>query len=144
MNWVIFDSGNGLSLLHSAITWTNADLWSTSLLRINFNEIGIKFRTFSFKKIHVKTSSAKFIYGSLFKDSDNSLSLIWCQAITFPHVDSGLNVSNTGPFHDNPTLIYSSYRISMGIRSVMNQIIRWDQAIPATSEILMKFMCYSM
>ena len=42
-----------------AIAWTNDDLSSTGPLETNFNEISIKMQQFSFRKIHLKISSAK-------------------------------------------------------------------------------------
>ena len=42
-----------------AITWTNAGLLSIGLLGTNFSEIRIANLTFSFKKMHLKLSSAK-------------------------------------------------------------------------------------
>ena len=44
-----------------AIIWTNAGILLNGLLGTNFNEIVIKiFCTFSFKKMHLKMSSAKW------------------------------------------------------------------------------------
>ena len=55
-NLTIICSDNSLSPgRHQAITWTNAGI----LLGINFSEILIEIYTFSFKKMHLKTSSAK-------------------------------------------------------------------------------------
>ena len=59
VNWVIISSGNGLSpLRRQAITWANAGLLSIGLLGTNFNEIRIGILSFSFKKMHLKLSSA--------------------------------------------------------------------------------------
>ena len=53
-------SGNGLSpVRHQAITWTHADLLSIRPLETNFSEIWIKIPNFSFKKMHLKMSSAQ-------------------------------------------------------------------------------------
>ena len=53
-------SGNGLSpLWRQSITRTNAGLLSFGLLGTNFNEIQTRILSFSFKKIHLKLSSAK-------------------------------------------------------------------------------------
>ena len=50
VNWVIIDSGNGLSPgLRQAITWTNG-LLSIGLLGTSFSEILIRILSFSFKK----------------------------------------------------------------------------------------------
>ena len=57
----IIGSDNGLSPgRHQAIIWTNAGLLSIELLGTNFNEIGIKIQPFSYKKISLKASSAKW------------------------------------------------------------------------------------
>ena len=45
---------------HQAITWTNAHLLSIGPLGTNFSEIWINIQNFSFKKIHLKISSAKW------------------------------------------------------------------------------------
>ena len=42
-------------------TWTNADLLSIRLLGINFSEIWSEILLFSFKKMHLKMSSAKMV-----------------------------------------------------------------------------------
>ena len=56
----IIGSDNGLSPdRRQAITWTNAGILLIGPLGTNFSEILIKIHTFSFKKIHLKTSSAK-------------------------------------------------------------------------------------
>ena len=61
MNWVSIGSGNGLSpALRQAITWTNADLLSIGPLGTTFSENWIEILTFSFKKMRLKLSSAKW------------------------------------------------------------------------------------
>ena len=56
----IIDSDNGLSpRRHEAIIWTNAGILLIGSLGTNFNEILIGIQTFSFKKMHLKMSSAK-------------------------------------------------------------------------------------
>ena len=61
VNLTIIDSGNGLSpgWCH-AIIWSNGGILSIGPLGTNFNEILIKIQTFSFKKMHLKMSSAKW------------------------------------------------------------------------------------
>ena len=55
-----FHSDNGLSpVWRQAITWTKAGLLSTGLLGTNFSEISIRILSLSFKKMHLKMSSAK-------------------------------------------------------------------------------------
>ena len=60
-NLTIIGSDNGLSPdRRQAIIWTNAGILLIGPLGINFNEILIGIQTFSFKKIHLKISSAKW------------------------------------------------------------------------------------
>ena len=57
---VTIGSDNGLSAVrHQAIIWTNADILSIGPLGINFDEILMEIKTFSFKKMRLKMSSAK-------------------------------------------------------------------------------------
>ena len=54
-------SDNGLSPgWRQAIIWTGAGILLIGPLRTNFSEISIAIHAFSFKKIHVKMSSAKW------------------------------------------------------------------------------------
>ena len=56
----IIGSDNGLSPgRRQAIIWTNAGILLIGPLGTNFNEILIGIQTFSFKKMHLKMSSAK-------------------------------------------------------------------------------------
>ena len=58
---IIIGSDNGLSPdRRQAIIWTNAGLFSIEPLRTYFSENLIKIQPFSLKKMHVKTSSAKW------------------------------------------------------------------------------------
>ena len=60
-NLTIIVSDNGLSPgRRQAIIWTNAGILLIGHLGTNFNEILIGIQTFSFKKLHLKTSSAKW------------------------------------------------------------------------------------
>ena len=57
----IIDSDNGLSPgRRQAIIWNHAGILSIGLLGTNFSEILIAILTFSFKKIRLKVSSAKW------------------------------------------------------------------------------------
>ena len=57
----IIDSDNGLSPeRRQAIIWTNAGILLIGPLRTNFSEILIGFQTFSFKKMRLIMSSAKW------------------------------------------------------------------------------------
>ena len=54
-------SDNGLSLgRRQAIIWNNAGLLLIEPLGTNFSEISIKIQIFSFKKMHLNMSSAKW------------------------------------------------------------------------------------
>ena len=60
-NLTTIGSVNGLSPgRRQAITWTNVGILLTGSLGTNFSEILIGIQTFSFKKMHLKMSSAKF------------------------------------------------------------------------------------
>ena len=64
-------SDNGLSPgRRQAIIWTNAEILLIGPLATNFSEILIKIHSFSFKKMHLKMSSAK---GRLFSLGLNEL-----------------------------------------------------------------------
>ena len=57
----IIGSDNGLSpVRHQTINWTNAGILSIEPLGTNVSEILIEIQIFSFKKMHLKTSSAKW------------------------------------------------------------------------------------
>ena len=57
----IIASDNGLSPgQHQAIIWTNAGILLIGPLGTKFNEIFIEIHAFSFKKMHLKMSSAKW------------------------------------------------------------------------------------
>ena len=59
-NLTIIGSDNGLSPgLRQAIIWTNAGILLIGPLETNFSEYLIEIQTFSFKKKHLKVSSAK-------------------------------------------------------------------------------------
>ena len=61
VNWVNIISGNGLSpRQHRAIIWTNADILSIRPKGIYSNEIIFEIQIFSFKKMHLNMSSAKW------------------------------------------------------------------------------------
>ena len=58
---IIIGSDNGLSPgRRQAIIWTNAGILLIGPMGINFNEILIEINTFSFNKMHLKMSSAKW------------------------------------------------------------------------------------
>ena len=69
-NLTIIGPNNGLSPgRRQAIIWTNAGLLLIGPLGTNFSEILIGIQTFSFKKMHLKMSSAKrrpFVSASMF------------------------------------------------------------------------------
>ena len=60
-NLTIIGSDNGLSPgQRQAIIWTNAGILFSGPLGTNFSEILIEIITFSFRKMHLKVSSAKW------------------------------------------------------------------------------------
>ena len=61
-NQTIIDSDNGLSPdRRQAIIWNNVGILLSGPLGIVFSQISIEIHTFSFKKMHLKTSSAKWV-----------------------------------------------------------------------------------
>ena len=84
----IIGSDNGLSPgRRQAITWTNAGILLIWPLGTNFSEMLIEIHTFSFKKMHLKMSSAKrrpFCLGLnvLMGSFPVSLSILYCLEIT--------------------------------------------------------------
>ena len=61
INLIIIGSDNGLSPgRRQAIIWTNAGILLIGRLGTNFSEILIGIHTISFKKMHLKMSSAKW------------------------------------------------------------------------------------
>ena len=60
-NLITIGSANGLSPgWHQAIIWTNDGTLLNRPLRTNFSETSIAIHIFSFKKMHLKMSSAKW------------------------------------------------------------------------------------
>ena len=60
-NWISIGSDNGLSpIRRQSITLTNAAVLFVKPLETNFSEILIKIQHFSFTKMHLKISSAKW------------------------------------------------------------------------------------
>ena len=60
-NLIIIGLDNGMSPgQRQAIIWTNAGILFIQTLGTNFSEILIEIHTFSFKKMHLKMSSAKW------------------------------------------------------------------------------------
>ena len=73
----IIGSDNGLSpARREAIIWTNAAILLIGPLGTNFSEILIGIQTFSFQKLHLKTSSAKWRLFCLGLNELNDLSPI--------------------------------------------------------------------
>ena len=76
LNWAIIGSDNGLSpVQREAIIWTNAEILLIGPSETNFSEIVIGIETFLFKKLYLKTSSAK---RRLFCLGLNELMQMWC------------------------------------------------------------------
>ena len=84
----IIGSDNGLSPgRHQAIIWTNAGILLIGSLGTNLSEILIKILTFSFKKMQLKISSAKWRPFSL---GLNVLVFFWVSCTRFEHGDLSL------------------------------------------------------
>ena len=78
----IIGSDNGLSLgRRQAIFWTNAGILLIWTLGTNFSEISSEIHAFSFKKMHVKMSSAK---GRLFTLGLIYWTTVWSQMYSLP------------------------------------------------------------
>ena len=100
MNWVNIGSGNGLSpVRRQAITWTNADLLPIRPLGINFSEIQIKIQNFSFMKIYLKISSAKWQpFCAGWDELNKSVGTLMCNITLMsqrPPTDLGLGEGHT-------------------------------------------------
>ena len=75
-------SDNGLSPgRRQAIIWTNAGILLIGPLETNFSEILIKIQTFSFNKMHLKMSSAKWHPFCLWPQCVKAA--VWWQLIAF-------------------------------------------------------------
>ena len=72
-----------------AIIWTNAGILQIGLLRTNFSEILMEIQTFSFRKMHLKRSSAKW--------RPSCLGLNVLSDSIFPAFHQNLSWTNTGP-----------------------------------------------
>ena len=76
-------SNNGLSLgRRQAVIWNNAAILLIRPLGTNFSEILIGIQTFSFKKIHLKMSSAKWRPFCLCLNVFMTVRYLWFHAIT--------------------------------------------------------------
>ena len=76
---IIIGSDNDLSPgRRQAIIWTNAGILLIGILGTNFSEISIKSLTFSFTKMRVKVSSAKWrpFYLGLNELNHNNVSIV--------------------------------------------------------------------
>ena len=77
----IIGSENGLSPdRRQAIIWTNDGILLIGLLGTNFSEIQIGIQTFSYKKMHLKVSSAKW---RLFRLGLNVLIQHWKRRVPY-------------------------------------------------------------
>ena len=79
-NLTIIGSDNGLSPgRHQAIIWTNDGILLFGPLGTNFSEVLIGIQTFSFKKMHLKMSSAKWRpFGYVFPLSVHFIMYVFC------------------------------------------------------------------
>ena len=82
---ITIGSDNGLSPgRHQAIIWTSAGILVIAFLGINFVEILIEMNNLSFKKMHLKLSSAKWIWFRL--DMKGLLKLTEVQALSYNYI----------------------------------------------------------
>ena len=100
-NLTIIGSDNGLlSGRCQAIIWTNAGIWLTGPLRTKSNGILVQIKPFSFKKMHVKVSSVKWLPFCLslnvWNDNKSALDqpMVWCHTDKKPLPESVL-IHNT-------------------------------------------------
>ena len=127
-----------------AIIWTNAGILSIGPLGLYFNEISMEIQTFSFRKMRLKSSSAKWwpsclglnvlsgivsilsnrhcynhqIYSSMALSPHDSIGMhLWCQSI------HSLVVPSRGWFQAN-------YWLSAGMEAVATNISRMNVAWP--------------
>ena len=81
VTWASMGSGNGLLLVrHQIITWTSADLLPVGPLWTDFSEILIRIQHFSFRKVYLTISTAKwrpFCPGRDEFDKSNELFFHW-------------------------------------------------------------------
>ena len=89
-NLTIISSDNGLSPgRRQAIIWSNAGILLNGPLGTNFSEILIGIQTFSFKKMHLKMSSAKWcpfclglsVLRCVFLSNPYSALTAWCKQV---------------------------------------------------------------
>ena len=80
-NLAVIGSDNGLSpSRRQAIIWTNAGILLIGPLGTNFSENLIGIQTFSFKKLHLKTSSAKWRLFCIGLSPGRRQAIIWTNA----------------------------------------------------------------
>ena len=93
VNRVCIGSDNDLSpIRRQAIIKTNAASLSISLFGTIFNEILIKIQTFSFTKMHLKLSSAKFLSGAILSMGR------WVKSLAPERVAANLDTWFSSPF----------------------------------------------
>ena len=94
-NITIVGSDNGLSPgRRQAIIWINAGIVLIPTLGTNFSEILGKIHSFSFKKMHLKMSSAK---GRLFNLGLNELNKIFWPGFWLASLKPCTGITNTTP-----------------------------------------------
>ena len=94
-NITIIGSDNGLSPgRRQAIIWINAGIVLIRTLGTNFSEILGKIHSFSFKKMHLKMSSAK---GRLFSLGLNELYKIFWPGFWLASLKPCTGITNTTP-----------------------------------------------
>ena len=118
----IIGSDNGLApARRQATIWTNAGILFIGPLGTNFSEILIAIETFSFKKMHLKISSAKwrpFCLGlnvlKLVSGHPSSLKIIKTETYTaFKFKFFGVSRSNQFSWHENIIIVYAASLVAM-------------------------------
>ena len=140
VNLTIIGSDNGLSPgRHQAIIWTNAGILLIGPLETNFIEILIRIQTFSFKKMHLKMSSAKWrpFYLGL-----NVLSFFWSSPLkcmyswgSLLHNTLKQDIARSSNFKGRWSIIFNSQKTSHILPSPENWLCHipyWNTVKPLT------------
>ena len=104
-------SDNGLSLgRHQTTIWTNVGILLIRTLGTNFSEILSEIHTFSFKKMHLKMSSAKWRPFCL----DLNVLNRWCQALTIDHMECAVL-----------QIFRNEYQTRNSLKTIHDDVIKW-------------------
>ena len=143
-NLTITGSDNGLSPgWRQAIIWTIAGIMLNGLWGTNFNEILIKILIFSFKKMHLKASSAKwrpFCLGL-------NVLTAWClynraHCTPMAEVEDGLHFSLPKTPIPQPNGCHCDY-FGDNWPATKTTLIKSYQKCPESNDVLLKVLSYS-